>query len=301
MISLGRRMVWSFSAKSAHGAKAGLSSGRKSGASSRGRSPASGHNSVRAFASWLCLGAPSTAASAFLAAILFGAAPTLAADNFAINNATGTFTVLSCAESAGVCTLRVLTTPDGSAAAETVKIDQTTPGTTNGVQINAALPAGTSGIGNVGGKTVSVCVTPTVTASNAYGTNYVVGGKLTFANAFTATGSGILQSVAVTIKKVETSGFTFVPFNSDPTNTTWTDAAVAAINAADVDKVREPISLSAYSGLGTHTVAYATGIGQAMAPGTTSMYGVLIATAALTNQFGAASDVQICIKVLQDL
>jgi hypothetical protein len=32
----------------------------------------------------------------------------------------------------------------------TVKIDQTTPGTTNGVQINAALPTGTNTVGNVG-------------------------------------------------------------------------------------------------------------------------------------------------------
>ena len=110
-----------------------------------------------------------------------------------------------------------------------------------------------------------------------------------------------LSVVRVTIKKVETSGFTFVPFNSNPSNTTWTDAAVAAINAADVAAVREPVSLSAYSGLGTHTVAYAAGLGQAMAPGATSMYGVLIANAALTNQFGSTSDVQVCIKVLQDL
>lgn len=115
MISLGRRMVWSMSAKSAHSAKAGLSSGRKSGASSRGRSPASGHSNVCASASWLselCLGAPiKTAFMVFLAVVFLGAAPTLAADNFAINNATGTFTVLSCAESAGVCTLRVQQLP----------------------------------------------------------------------------------------------------------------------------------------------------------------------------------------------
>lgn len=167
--------------------------------------------------------------------------------------------------------------------------------------ISNALPAGTNGIGNVGGKTVSVCVTPTVTASNSYGTNYVVGGLLTFANAYTSTGSGVLQSVVVTIKKVETSGFTFFPFNSNPSNTTWTDAAVANINAADVAAQREPVSLSASSQLGTATVAWQTGLGQAMAPGTTSLYGVLIANAALTNQFGSTSDVQVCVKVLQDL
>lgn len=43
----------------------------------------------------------------------------------------------------------------GSAIVGKVGIDQTTPGTTNGVQVNAALPAGTNLIGNVGhGKTI---------------------------------------------------------------------------------------------------------------------------------------------------
>lgn len=163
------------------------------------------------------------------------------------------------------------------------------------------LIAGTAGIGNVGGKTTQVCVTPTVTATNAYGTNYVVGGLLTFANVWTGTGTGILQGVSVTIKKVETSGFTFVPFNSNPSATTWTDAAVANINATDVPAVRASIALSAYSGLGTHTIAAAAGIGQASAPAATTLYGVLIANAALTNQFGSASDVQVCVQALNDL
>ncbi len=38
-------------------------------------------------------------------------------------------------------------TPAGTAIIGKVGIDQTTPGTTNGVQVNAALPAGTNSIG----------------------------------------------------------------------------------------------------------------------------------------------------------
>jgi hypothetical protein len=156
------------------------------------------------------------------------------------------------------------------------------------------------------GTTIEVCLTPTVTASNNYGTNYVVGGLLTFPKALTAIGTGILQSVAVTIKKVESSGFTFVPLVANPTTTVsgggFTDATVANINAADVAKVREPVALTGYSGLGTHTVAYADAIAQAFSVGlnNTTLYGVLIANAALTNQFGSASDVQVCVKILQD-
>lgn len=40
--------------------------------------------------------------------------------------------------------------PAGSALIGKVGIDQTTPGTTNGVQVNAALPAGTNTVGTVG-------------------------------------------------------------------------------------------------------------------------------------------------------
>lgn len=189
----------------------------------------------------------------------------------------------------------------GTAIAGKVGIDQTTPGTTNGVQVNAALPAGQAAIGNVGGKTVSVTVTPAVTASNSYGINYVVGGLLTFANAFTSTGSGILQAVVVTSNKVETGGFTFFPFSGNPSNTTWTDAAVANINTADVAKVRNPVLLGSNSQLGTMTIASATGLGEAMAPGATTLYGVLLANAALTNQFSSTSDVTVTVKILQDV
>lgn len=190
--------------------------------------------------------------------------------------------------------------PAGSSVIGKVGIDQTTPGTTNGVYVNT-IAAGQNNIGNVGGKTIAVTVTPTVTSANAYGTNYVVGGLLTFANAFTSTGSGILQQVTVTCKKVETVAFTFVPFNANPSNTTWTDAAAAAINAADVAAVRAPISLTNYSGLGTMTVISATGIGEAMSVGSTSLYGVLIVSGTLTNNFGSTSDITVTVTILQDV
>lgn len=170
-----------------------------------------------------------------------------------------------------------------------------------GANNDVTLNAGQNSIGNVGGKTVAVTVTPPVTATNAYGVNYVVGGLLTFSNAFTTAGSGIIQTVTVTIAKVETVAFTLYLFNANPSNTTWTDAAVAAINAADVAKVRPPIVLTNASQLGTHTVSYAAGIGEAMNVGSTTLYGVLIVSGALTNQFGSTSGVTVTVTILQDL
>lgn len=191
--------------------------------------------------------------------------------------------------------------PSGTstAAIQAVSLVSPTGDTTTGV----LLAEGNHDIGNVGGKTVSITVTPPVTASNAYGTNYVVGGLLTFANAFTSTGSGLIQSVDVNVKKLETSGFTLVFFSQMPGMTAWTDAAVAAINAVDIPYVRCPTSLVgnnqlAASGFSNYS---ASNIAIAMAPGTTTLYAVLLANAALTNQFGSASDVSVTIRVLQDV
>jgi len=51
--------------------------------------------------------------------------------------------------------------PAGTNIIGKVGIDQTTPGTTNGVQVNAALPTGTNTIGNVGADPSSGKATPT--------------------------------------------------------------------------------------------------------------------------------------------
>lgn len=161
---------------------------------------------------------------------------------------------------------------------------------------DAAAQVGSAGTGT----TVEVCQTPTVTTSNAYGTNYVVGGLLTFPLAFQQNVGGVIHSVNVTIKKVETSGFTLFPLKGATTATTWTDAAVAAINAADVPLVRAPITLTGNSQLGTHTIASGIALGLAFTPNTPALSAVLIANAALTNQFTTAADVQVCVNILQD-
>lgn len=168
----------------------------------------------------------------------------------------------------------------------------------------ALLSAGTAYAQNSSpGPTVESCVTPTVTTANAYGINFVVGGLLTFQvpTPFPPTGGGVLQSVNVTIAKVETSGFTFFPFSAQPTASTWTDAAVANITGADIKLQRSPISLTGNSQLGTATIASAVAVGQALRVGSGNLlYGILLSNAALTNNFTTAGDVQVCVEVLQD-
>ena len=167
--------------------------------------------------------------------------------------------------------------------------------------LTAGLPVSQNTLGNLGGITKQITVNPTVTASNSYGVNYVVGGLLTFSNSFTTTGSGIIQSIKVNMKKIETSGFMLVLFDSNPSNSTWTDAAVANINAADVAKVKAVVSLTSTNILGTHTCLYADGLGIAVNAGGTTLYGVLISLSALTNQFSTTGYVtNVTIDILQD-
>ena len=105
------------------------------------------------------------------------------------------------------------TVVQATAANLNVTAVQTTAANLN---VQAVLATGANFVGNVGAKTVSVTVNPTVTTANAYGTNFVVGGLLTFSNMFTNTGTGLIQSVTVTMNHAETNGFTFFPINANP-------------------------------------------------------------------------------------
>lgn len=76
--------------------------------------------------------------------------------------------------------------PAGTAIIGKVGIDQTTPGTTNGVQVNAALPAGSNVIGHVIADTGSTTAVTQATAANL---NATVVGTGTFAVQATTQGA----------------------------------------------------------------------------------------------------------------
>jgi len=147
--------------------------------------------------------------------------------------------------------------------------------------------------------TASVQVTPTVAAA-AYAAGNEVGGLLTFANAFRSASSGIIQSVVITCKSIQTAiGMKLYLFKANPSNTTWTDKTTPAINAADITNLIGVYSLAnGDSGLGTVTVWNLPGIGQGVVGSTTSLYGVLVTTGAPT--FASTSDITVTVSVLQD-
>ena len=177
----------------------------------------------------------------------------------------------------------VAATPAGSAVIGQVGIDQTTPGTTNRV---------------FAGGTSSVAVTPTLTVA-AHAINTVCGSALTFANAFGSAGSGVLDSIILTSKAVQTTGFKLYLFKANPSNTTWTDAGTPAIAAADIANLIGVYSFGPPdSNLGTVTLWEADAITKAINAGGTSLYGVLICTAAFTP--ASTSDLTVTINILKD-
>lgn len=166
-----------------------------------------------------------------------------------------------------------------------VAIDQANFGTSNRV---------------VAGKTQSVSITAAMTTTTAYTLNQVVGGLLTFPNTFGTSGSGVLQTVDVNMKSVQTGTWLFTPFHGNPSNSTWTDHSIAAIATSDVFSARDPIGISGGSNaLGTATVYSAPGLGIAMAPGSTTLYGIL-QSSGTSAAFNTTSDIQVTVKVLQD-
>jgi hypothetical protein len=178
---------------------------------------------------------------------------------------------------------------------------------TNGIMavavqgLTGGLPIPVTGSFATASATTTVVVTPTVTAS-AYTAGQVVGGLLTFANAFRTANSGVIQSISITSKSVQASiGMKLYLFRADPTNTTWTDKTTPAINTADVANLVGGAAFNLAvgdSGLGTVTLWSQSGIGMALNTGSTSLYAVLVTTGALTP--ASTSDIEVALSILQD-
>lgn len=168
------------------------------------------------------------------------------------------------------------------------------------VAIQEALPTGTNQIGAVLGRTGQPAVTPTVTASSAYTAGNLVGGLMTFSNSFVNT-SGVLQSIVIKCKSVQTTAFKLYLFSQQPTNTTWTDKTAPAINALDLPYLIDFFIFAAPdSGLGTMTIYSQDGLGKSVAntASGTQLYGVLVAVG--TPTFTSTSDVSVALGIIQD-
>src|SRR4051794_31418684 len=79
---------------------------------------------------------------------------------------------------------------------------------------------------------------PTITVSTSgHSSGNVIGGKLTLANAGTVKGDAVtVQDVILASKGGVSAAIDCVIFDQDPTDSTFTDRATFALNAADIAK-----------------------------------------------------------------
>lgn len=148
------------------------------------------------------------------------------------------------------------------------------------------------------GAPISLAQTPVVTASS-YTTGFEVGGLMTFSSIGRApNSSGIIQDVTLTSKTVQTAEFDIYLFNSNPSNSTWTDHASPAINAADVSKLIGVVKMTKnYSGLGTHTIYKPDETTFAPIPFSgATLYAVMVVVG--TPTFGSTSDLVVTLGVI---
>ena len=164
--------------------------------------------------------------------------------------------------------------------------------------INTGLPTGANAIGSIVGRTTWVSATPTISAA-LYASAQTIGGLMTFAVG--GAGSGVLQSIRMTSKTKTTTAIALYLFDTNPTNSTWTDKIVAAIAAGDVPFVMGGFNLGVPSnGLGTHAIWYMTGIGYSFVA--SNLYGVLVNPTAVNTApiFGSTSDLTVKLGIIDD-
>jgi hypothetical protein len=154
----------------------------------------------------------------------------------------------------------------------------------------------------VTGRTGQPTVSPTITAASAYTAGNLVGGLMTFSNCF-ATGltSGVLQSVVIKSKSVQTATFKLYIFSQQPTNTTWTDKTSPAINVLDLPYLIDMFIFAAPdSGLGTMTIYTQDGLGKSIANTASgqNLWGLLVTTG--TPTFSSTTDISVTLGILQD-
>lgn len=144
-------------------------------------------------------------------------------------------------------------------------------------------------------------VTATVTGSTspAYAAGDLVGGVLTFADCLSVLKGGILNSIKLRSKSVQTAGFKLYLFSANPAATTWTDNAAPNLNAADLPNLIGMYSLTGNdSGLGTMTIYSLDGIGSIIEnTASSNLYGVLVTTG--TPTLVSTTDLSVSIGVVQ--
>jgi hypothetical protein len=150
---------------------------------------------------------------------------------------------------------------------------------------------------------VNALVQQVLTSSTSlYLSGYCLGGLQTLSNALRNTKlTGVLRSIQIGIKSSQSCGFSAYLFNTQPTNSTFTDHASPVIAAVDVPKlVAGPITLPNAGGLlgSSGSYSFLGNIEAVLQAASTTLYAVLVVTGLVT--FLSTTDVQITYGIAQD-
>lgn len=175
-----------------------------------------------------------------------------------------------------------------------------------------AIDGGTSGGGSTGptevfgSNTRIVRVNPPVSASPNYSINDVLGNKMVLSGIARVSGAGgIINSIVMTSKVDIPVGVTvdILLFNSDPTNSTFTDNAALAVNVNDLPSLLPGIAtLSTKVSLGaTSAMLVAQNLGIPIDTLTTdTIWAVAVVRGAGTLDLASTSDIQFVFGFLPD-
>ena len=142
--------------------------------------------------------------------------------------------------------------------------------------------------------------TPTVSTS-AYSTGDNVGGKITLTDVCRANlGSGLIQSVVITSKSVQTATFDVIFFNADPSGSTFTDNGAQGVVDADLSKIIGVAQCTTVVALSAESIHQATSLALpfALSGGSTTLYACIVVRG--TPTLASTSDIWIAVRVLQD-
>lgn len=130
---------------------------------------------------------------------------------------------------------------------------------------------------------VHFTVTPTITAG-AYTSGQVVGGLISITGAARVSGgTGTIQTIALGVKTALTAPYDVIFFDTQPTNSTFTDNAALAVNVADLPFYIGAAQCSNLFSLGTPQSLQATALQMPYDLNTgTTLYAVIVIRGAQT-------------------
>lgn len=142
--------------------------------------------------------------------------------------------------------------------------------------------------------------TPTITAG-AYTTGMVVGGKISLTGAARVNaGSGLIQSASVSVKTALTAPYDILIFDTDPTNSTFTDNAALAVDVLDLPSIIDVIQCNTLVSLGTPQMLKASNVALPfkLSAAATTLYAVIVIRGAQT--FASTTAVVLNAGILRD-